>query len=374
MPVMASLRTRSRKDGTTYHAVLYRHGGKQTSTSFEDLETAEKFMGLVDRVGPVKALASVGLDPALSTMTVGDWVEHYIEHRTGLAKSTLADYRSYAKNDIGPTLGLVPLSALTRDDVAKWTQSMSDAGKSGKTISNKAAFLSSALNAAAEAGRIPANPAAGHRMPRTEKQDMVCLTRAELGKILEAVTEHWRPLVEFLVVSGVRWGEATAMRPSDIDMDNGTVRITRAWKRTYAIGGYELGPPKTTRSVRTVNVPKSTLTKLDLSKEWVFTNKSGGPVRGNGFHGRVWQPALDKVWPTTGPDGKPLPPEKMPRHPRIHDCRHTCASWLIAAGVPMATVSRHLGHESIQTTINLYTHLDRTSTLITAEAMEKILG
>jgi hypothetical protein len=45
MPVMASLRTRSRKDGTTYHAVLYRHGGKQTSTSFEDLKTAEKILG-----------------------------------------------------------------------------------------------------------------------------------------------------------------------------------------------------------------------------------------------------------------------------------------------------------------------------------------
>ena len=40
MPVMASLRTRNRKDGTTYHAVLYRHGGKQTSTSFEDVDAA----------------------------------------------------------------------------------------------------------------------------------------------------------------------------------------------------------------------------------------------------------------------------------------------------------------------------------------------
>jgi integrase len=371
---MASLRTRTRKNGTTYHAVLYRHGGKQTSTSFEDVETAEKFLGLVDRVGPVKALAAVGSDPALSTMTVGEWVQHYIDHRTGLAKSTLADYRSYFKNDIAKALGPIPLTVLTRDDVAKWTQDMADAGRSGKTISNKVAFLASALNSAVEAGRIPANPASGHRMPRTEKKDMVCLTSADLGKLLEAVTEHWRPLVEFLVVSGVRWGEATALRPSDIDVDNGTVRITRAWKRTYAVGGYELGPPKTKRSVRTINVPTSVLAKLDRTKEWVFVNKSGGPVRGNGFHDRVWQPAVDRVWPTTDREGKPLPPEKMPRHPRIHDCRHTCASWLISAGVPMATVSRHVGHESIQTTVNLYTHLDRSSMQVTAAAMEKMLG
>jgi hypothetical protein len=124
-----------------YYAVLYRHAGKQTSTSFEDLETAEKFMGLVDRVGPVKALAAVGSDPALPTMTVCEWVQHFIDHRTGLAKSTLADYRSYLKNDIAKALGPIPLAAQTPDDVAKWTQDMADAGRSGKTISNKVAFL-----------------------------------------------------------------------------------------------------------------------------------------------------------------------------------------------------------------------------------------
>jgi integrase len=373
MLVMASLRNMSRKDGTAYVQVLYRLNGKQTSTSFEDAVSATKFKDLVEAVGPEKALASVGADPALSTITVAQWVQHYIDHRTGLAKSTLTDYRSYLKNDITPVLGPIPLSALTREDVAKWTQAMADAGKSGKTISNKAAFLASALNSAVESGRIPANPAAGHRMPRSERKDMVCMTRAEFGKLLEAVTEHWRPLVEFLVVSGCRWGEATALRPSDIDRENGTVRITRAWKRTYTTGGYELGAPKSRRSVRTINVPTSVLAKLDLTNEWVFVNKSGGPVRGNGFHERVWQPAVEKVWPSVDADGKPNPPEKQTPRPRIHDCRHTCASWLIRAGVPMATVSQHMGHESIQTTISLYVHLDRSSMEATAAAMEQIL-
>ena len=46
----------------TYHVVLYRHDGRQTSTSFEDLTTATTFKDLVDVVGPAKALASVGAD------------------------------------------------------------------------------------------------------------------------------------------------------------------------------------------------------------------------------------------------------------------------------------------------------------------------
>ena len=124
---MASLRNMSRKNGTAY-VLLFRLNGKQTSTSFEDAASAAKFRDLVDAVGPVKALTSVAADPALSTMTVEQWVAHYIEHRTGLAKSTLADYRSYAKHDINPTLGPIPLKALSRDDVAKWTLAMGAAG------------------------------------------------------------------------------------------------------------------------------------------------------------------------------------------------------------------------------------------------------
>ncbi len=85
----------------------------------------------------MKALASVAADPALSTITVKKWLAHYIEHLTGLAKSTLADYQSYAKNDINPALGTMPLTALSSDDIAKWTQAMAGAGQSGKTISNK---------------------------------------------------------------------------------------------------------------------------------------------------------------------------------------------------------------------------------------------
>jgi Phage integrase, N-terminal SAM-like domain len=171
MPVMASLRTRNRKDGTTYHAVLYRHGGKQTSTSFEDVDTATAFKDLVDVVGPAKALASVGADPALSTMTVQQWLAHHIDHLTGLAKSTLADYRAYARNDINPVLGPIPLTALSSDDISKWMQAMVNAGKSGKTISNKHGFLSSADRSEhRRVGAIsrPATVSLPNRLPRTK--------------------------------------------------------------------------------------------------------------------------------------------------------------------------------------------------------------
>ncbi len=84
--------------------------------------------------------------------------------------------------------------------------------------------------------------------------------------------------------------------------------------------------------------------------------------------------AVEKVWPSKDADGHPLPPDKRPPRPRIHDCGHTCASWLIAAGVPMATVSQYFGHESIKTTVGLYVHLDRTSMQAVADTMDQLVG
>lgn len=372
---MASLRPGTRKSGTTYIQVLYRLDGKQTSTSFEDLVTATKFKGLVEKFGPEQALAALAADSEGSTTTVAEWIEHHIDHLTGLRKSTLWDYRSYLNKDIGPALGDLPLTALTREHVAKWTQDLAAAGASGKTISNKHGFLSSALNAAVKDGRIPSNPALGQRLPTTERAEMICLSHEDFARLLENVSGYWQPMVEFLVASGARWGEAAALKPSDIDLATNTVRIVRAWKRIYDRGGYELGPPKTKKSVRTINVPAATLAKLDLRGEWVFLNKAGTFVKSNGFHDRIWSPAVAKTWPSTDADGKPITDKSIPiLRPRIHDLRHTCASWMVLAGVPLPVIQQHLGHESINTTIGLYAHIDRRSMSAAADAIGAALG
>ncbi|OBG60436.1 site-specific integrase [Mycobacterium sp. E735] len=372
---MASLRRGTRGDGSTYVQVLYRLNGKQSSTSFEDLASATKFQKLVDKFGPAKALVALGVDPEFSAMTVREWIEHHINHLTGLRKSSLYDYRSYLKNDIDDALGDLPLTSLSKDDIARWMQGLSEKGASGKTIANKHGFLSSALNAAVRAGRIPSNPAAGQRLPSSERQEMVCLSQEDFARLLDSISEFWRPLVEFLVASGCRWGEATALKPSDIDRANSTVRINRAWKRTYDRGGYELGPPKSKKSVRTINIPKAVLDKLDYSHEWIFLNKAGRPVRGNGFHERVWKPAVERAWPWVDEEGNPITDKSVPiLRPRIHDLRHTCASWLVLAGVPLPVVQHHLGHESINTTISLYAHIDRRSMQTAADVIGNALG
>jgi integrase len=379
MPTMASLRSRARKNGTPYYAVLYRLQGKQTSTSFDDFESASKFCDLATKFGPENALSTLKVDTTLATLTVAQWLKHHVEHLTGVDPNTVAKYRAYVRNDLSESLGSLPLTALTRDHIARWIKGMQQPSADGKaarakTIANKHGFLAGALNVAVTAGHISANPCVGIGLPRDDDpREMVFLTREDFVHLLSHVTEPWQPMVEFLVASGARWGEVTALRPSDVNRHNGTVRISRSWKQDTA-GGYRLGAPKTKKGNRTINVPMATLDKLDFSKDFLFTNRVGGPVRAQGFSARVWAPALKRAWPSVDENGEPVKDLSKLLRPRIHDLRHTNASWLIQANVPLPVVQQHLGHESITTTVNTYGHLDRRSMEAAADVIGNVLG
>lgn len=357
---MASIRRRERKDGTPYWGVNFIEDGRQTSVSFNVEADAGKFKTILESLGPDRAreIANAPKRETLTpSLTVEQWVKHHIDHLTGVQGATIAKYRAYLDNDIGPYLGTVPLRLLSRDDVKAWVNSMDEAEASGKTIKNKANFLSGALNAAIIAKEIPSNPFLGVRLPEWDRREKVYLTHEEFQILLDGVTEYWKPLVRFLVASGCRFGEATALKPADISPTGGTVRIHRAWKDKVK-GCYELGSPKSKASRRTIDVDPEELKALDLSGEWVFTNRDGGPVRMQGFHRRVWTPALERA-----------KENGLTKDVRIHDLRHTCASWMIHGGIDYMVVQAHLGHESITTTIDTYTSLDRRAGRIAAEVI-----
>ena len=384
---MAWVKQRAKTDGTPYWCVFFREldheTGKtrQASLSWDNPADADQARQLIDDLGPAKAreILKIVQAPARA-QTLAQYLSKYIDHLTGTKPGTPKKYRSYLRNDM-QTIGTIPLTALTSADVARWINAMnqpdaSGARPSGKTIANKHGFLAGALNAAVRQGVIKSNPCESTRLPRWDRKEMVFLERDEFKILLQAVPEYWRPLVEFLVSSGCRWSEATALKPAAVNVAAGTVRITKAWEEGEE-GGYEYGVPKTQKSVRTINVPKRVLEQLDLSGEWVFTNSGRGkgqfadgmirddpgPVRIHSFHPNVWTPAIDRAQA-----------EGLTKRPRIHDLRHTCASWLIAAGIPMNVVQRHLGHESITTTVDRYSHVDRHSARAAADAMGRILG
>lgn len=384
MAAMATLSVRVNADGSETHKVQFRMGGrgsKNTSRSFADERGALAFAKLLRDVGPARAVEILEARAGAlggGTPTVEQWCLEHIEALSGVQPDTLDKYRSYVRNDLG-ALGPMPVDAVTHEDVARWVNAMARAttrsGKptSGKTIKNKHGFLSAAFARAEGRGLVAANPCTGTRMPRTVTEPMVFLTHDEYTRFLGCVVPFWQPLVEFLFSTGLRWGEATALQVGDVDLEQATANVVRAWKR-----GRVLGVPKSSKSRRTVALSPEVVELLTplvsgrAGDAFVFRNTLGNPVRHQTFHDNVWVPAVrlangqdaqadgaKRVARRRDAAGNLLRPLDPPlgKRPRIHDARHTNASWLLGAGVPINYVQAHLGHESITTTVDRYGHV-----------------
>jgi integrase len=300
-------------------------------------------------------------------ITVYDWLGQYIDGLTGIRETTRYTYDRYVAV-LPETIGGSYLAELTRPDISRWIRHMEHKRWSGGTIRNHHAFMAGALNEAVREGLIPVNPATHHRLPRTlprtygtmpRRQAHRMLTPAQFGVLTAQFTEHWRPMLRFLVASGVRFNEATALTPYDVNRSNGKVNIDKAF--SYIPGrGYELGPTKTIRSDRIIQVAESLLAELDYSHEFLFTSTRGNPVQSKSFHQDIWTPAVRRA--------------DLGFRPRIHDLRHTCATWMIADGADPKVVQEQLGHETVAMTMKIYAHATRTRHVEAARKMRDILA
>ncbi|MGY4713090.1 tyrosine-type recombinase/integrase [Mycolicibacterium sp. CBM1] len=330
--------------------------------TFENLPAAERFKILLDDHGPDEALRIVELDEiGRHVPSVTDWLKSHIDNLTGVQPATQARYRTYVERDIGPVLGAMPITAVTEATIARWVNQLDG---SGKTIANKHGFLSGAFKAAVRAGVVAANPCEGRRLPHTRVEETVFLTPEEFKLLRDHIErDRWKRLATWLVTTGMRFSEATALSAADVDAEAKTCRVNKAWKYS---GNYrpEIGPPKTKKSIRTISLPAAALEVIDMSVPgFLFTNGAGNPVRAQEFFNLGWKPGRDSAMKAG-----------LTKSPRVHDLRHTCASWMIQAGVPLPVIQQHLGHESIQTTIGVYGHLDRRSAQAAADAIGSALG
>ena len=331
--------------------VKFRHLGRQRSLTFKTEKDAKKWKAYLDTHGADKALELFKV--ATKSLDLLTHATAYIEHLTGVTAGTKKTYQRYVKNHF-TEIGQVELTAITPNTVSAWLNELVAKGLSGKSIANIHAFLSGALETAVRDEIIPKNPSKGLRLPKTHsaKQEMVFLTYSEFDELAELIDPFYRNFITVLVGTGMRFGEATALTVADVDFKTRSIRINKAWKMT-GTSQRELGVPKTERSNRTVAMPPQVVEAIapqvagKKRTQLVFTNKQGNQLAHNVFH-PVWQEAV-----------KPFE-EKTGIHPRIHDLRHTFASWCIQDNISLPVIQRSLGHESIQTTINIYGHLARS--------------
>lgn len=382
---MASIEKRTRGDGTVAHRVVWRDPDTKAkdSLTFDDPTEADRAKKFLNANGQrlsdaIRAMESIRKNvPTIATI-----IEDYVEHLTGIEARTKKDYRSMARNHITPYLGAFPIDVDNLDRLAKrWVNDRWDDGEGmgGKTLRNVHAFLSAAIGSAVPKHR-PDNPFHKMKLPEYSPEEMVFLTKGEFSLLISKVPDYYKTVVRFLVSTGARWGEMVALTVGDVDLMAAipTVRITKAVKRGES--GTYVGTTKTRRSRRTISLAPSlvaelaTLTLGKTSGATLFTGPLGGVLRENNFRDRVWKRAIAAANAERDDDGLFIPLElRLNKQPRIHDLRHTHASWLISGGVDLPTVQRRLGHESITTTVDRYGHLDPDQLQRASDAAEAAL-
>jgi integrase len=402
--------------------VRLRVNGKQTTESFPNEVAANVFIArmLDPNIGPEKAVAMRAREDANSdeyVPTIAELLPRYIESITGIEEATREEYTRLAARSWLPIIGSLRVDDPDlRDDVAtKW---LNKATGAPKTVKNQKSVLLGLMEYAVGKRYISHNPLTRMRVSRAgeeETEDPKFLTHEEFDVLYAEFGPRDQKVVAWMFGMGTRWGETTAIRKRDIDLAAGQwdgdtwiptprAQIVRAWKKgAKGTGGRRIGQPKSKASRRPVIIPAEVVDAIepmlaDLGPDdYVFRTETGKAMTHSNFFNRAWKPATMRasICPAHRPvrcrcfAGKPwlctvhterdekgnrvMPPPcgcpgRLSFRPRIHDARHTHASWLIAQGVRLEVIQERLGHEDYLTTRRLYGHLMPDAQLAAAAA------
>lgn len=304
-----------------------------------------------------KARRTSGADPKEAKRPWGDWARDVWWDARDVEPGTLKRDLSRKRTHLEPQFAAVPIGQISKMDVRDWMTKMKKAGVSNSTRNRALRLFSASMRYAAERDVIDVNPCTGVRAATETKGQERYLTREEFGSILAQLPTETDQLVAMtLAFTGMRWSEMTGLHWQRVDLGASQIVVAETYlETTNRIKPYPKS--KKPRPIPVVPALHAALTARMLvggtcevvhmsgkcRSQLVFTSERGRPLR-NSKWSRRWRAAVLAA----GLEGV-----------KIHDLRHTYASWLLQAGVSIAEVSKLLGHASITTT-ERYAHLAET--------------
>ena len=311
-----------------------------------------------------------------ATRVLTDWLNEWTGTYLALsdrAESTKIMHAGYVRAWIVPTIGSVPLGNLSGNDINRLLLAMKAAGKAESTRRNCYTTLRKALDDAVTNGLLAANPAHKIKQPGVNRHEARFLTTPEVGQLLRSAETHrYQVVLRFILGTGLRRGEALALRWTDIDFDRANAKLRGSLTRRgsqLVVSGV-----KTKASRRTIALSPAMVGLLRQHKARQATErlKAGNRWRDGGF-----------VFATD--EGAAVEPQNVLRTVReaairaglesvtVHSLRHTYATAALMNGVALKVVSANLGHASIQITADTYGHVTdeaaRAGAIKVAEAL-----
>jgi integrase len=303
------------------------------------------------------------IEPAKTTLA--QFLDRWLDHvKTQVAPRTHERYVELAKKSIAPLIGNVVLTKLQPATIsAAYSKALAEGRRDGKgglsprTVGHMHRVLRQALQQAMRWQLLARNPADAVKPPKVERTKMRALDAAESAALLEAIrsTRMFLPVM-LALTCGLRRGEITALRWRAVDLGKAAQLAIMASAEQTAIGVRE----KETKSGRARTV---SLTGLAIEELRRHRARQAEELLQVGVR------QTDDTHVVAQTDGQPLMPQslthefarfiagtKLPRV-RFHDLRHSHATHLLANGVHPKIAQERLGHASVGTTIDLYSHV-----------------
>jgi integrase len=304
-------------------------------------------------------------DKNASKLLLKDYARYWLQTRKGVVGgSTLTNYEDMIERHFIPAMGKDLVSELKpvhfigyRTARLKGHKAVQAAGNARQklapnTVRNHLRVLSQILELAVGDGLLAKNPMAKVDLPKVEGAETEVLTEKEVVALLGAVKPEYRLLTLLLVQTGMRIGEAMALRWTDYQPP--MLKVQRTLRRKEN-GSFGTGSPKSSSGVRDLKLSGSLQEQLDEHralqaqsrqtnpKGLIFPNSDGGWIGPDNYRRRVFKPALTSA--------------KITKPVRVHDLRHTHASLAIQQNVNPKVLSYRLGHATVGFTLDVYGHL-----------------
>ena len=306
-------------------------------------------------------------------MPFGEWIDFWYKYFSSpkLRPTTQATYENRIYGHIIPSVGKIPLSKLTQNDLQQFYAKLKRTGRkvnvelkgtgvSDRMVRSCHALCRSSLEKALEEGLITRNPSIGCKLPPKKNGEMKVLTQNEIVRLLnQAYDEGYYEMFLLELTTGMRRGEILGLKWRDLNLETGELNI----KRQLTTKGISV--PKTKSSIRTVLLPPD---MLDLLREMKKTAK------------------YDWIFPSPVKEGEPRNPTAITKrfrlmlkrahckHVRFHDLRHTFATMALENGMDVKTLSAMIGHVSSETTLNIYSHVTDTMRAQAAVKIDREIG
>ncbi len=310
-------------------------------------------------------------------MKFGDWMDYWFNtySKGKLNEYTQQTYWYRIYTQIIPKIGETPLNQVTTGTLEKFYSELKkrgnlddtdgEKGLADSTVRSIHAHCLAALEKAKNDGLIRQNPADFCRLPPKKNPEVAVLTPAEMQRLLiQAQEDGFYEMFLLDISTGLRRGELLGLQWDDIDFKKCELRVNKQVRYDKKV--LKITEPKTKAANRTIVLPKELIEVLKEYKQrvkskWLFPS----PVKSEDVprDPTACRKSLAKILERAGC-----------KHVPFHALRHTFATQSLRYGMDIKTLASVIGHESVETTLNVYSHVTDEGMRTAAKTIDRALS